>query len=100
MLSSAKITGIVLGTGATISVECGGIPKAVRLLNISGLATLEWNENMSNGWGLKTVTDGTISLITSLGVTPGAVNTLRGFYIGADTDVNVDGEQIIYEAWW
>lgn len=110
--------GTVEGTGSAINVTLGGTPCYVKLMNIDGLATLEWTDDLTDGYGLKTVTDGTISLITSGGIDPlgddegltvaasdttsdGDTTTLtqvRGFQIGADTDINVSGETINYIA--
>ncbi|MDX1390316.1 MAG: hypothetical protein R3344_14090, partial [Acidobacteriota bacterium] len=66
----------------------------VRLLNVDGLVKLEWNNTMPDAAGLKQVTAGTLSYITSDGVTP----LSNGFTIGADTDVNVSGEVVHWEA--
>ncbi|MAF44180.1 MAG: hypothetical protein Unbinned7913contig1002_39 [Prokaryotic dsDNA virus sp.] len=96
------VTGTVEGTGATITIQLGFTPKAVQLFNIDGLCTLFWSENMTDAYGLKAITAGTISKITSLGITPytGSENTNNaGFQIGADTDVNVSGETIEYIAY-
>lgn len=110
--------GTVEGTGAAISITLRSVPNYVRLMNVDGLVTLDWTDDMPDAYGLKTVTDGTISYITSDGVTPlgddegltvaasdttvdGNTTTLtgvRGFTIGADTDVNVNGETIMYIA--
>jgi hypothetical protein len=110
--------GTVEGTGSAINVTLGAVPCYVRLMNIDGLATLEWTEDLADGYGLKEVTNGTKSLITSGGIDPlgddegltvsasdttsdGDETTLtqvRGFQIGTDTDINVSGETINYVA--
>jgi len=95
--------GTVEGTGATIIVQLGFTPQWVRILNIDGQAMLEWTKDMPDGYGVKTITDGTISKITSLGITPygGTVaGNAKGFLIGADTDINVTStaETMIYIA--
>lgn len=87
--------GSVSGTGSAINVDTVGFqPKYVKILNIGGLATLEWTADMANASGLKEVTAGTKSAITSNGITP----RTKGFQIGADTDINVSGEQIRWVA--
>lgn len=86
--------GNVEGTGAALAVSLGFEPKIVRLLNIDGLATLEWVAGMGNATGLKQVTAGTLSFIAVNGITPNS----SGFTIGADTDINVTAETIFYEA--
>lgn len=92
--------GTVEGTGAAINVSVGFTPAHVMILNEDGLARLEWHTTMTDGHGIKTVTAGTISKITSLGITPYAGTTAlsEGFTIGADTDINVDGETLHYFA--
>ncbi|KKN42114.1 hypothetical protein LCGC14_0716460 [marine sediment metagenome] len=89
---SALRYGAVIGTGADIDVrgEVGFRPRWVRILNIAGLAIGEWVDGMADAEVLKTITAGTISNPTTLGITPLA----DGFRIGADTDLNVDGELI------
>jgi len=91
------MVGGVYGTGSTINVDTVGFrPKLVRVTNVnaSGLVRLEWFRGMADAHGVKTAIDGTISVLTSLGITPRA----NGFSIGADTDVNVSGELCYYEA--
>jgi hypothetical protein len=97
---SDKITHIqtVEGTGAAISITCGFKPSLVKIINIDGKASLEHTSSMADASGYKVLTGiddtaDTVSLhsfITSGGVTL----TTMGFTIGADTDVNVNGETI------
>lgn len=99
--------GTVTGTGAAISVNCGFIPRKVKLMNITGKCVLEWNDQMGDGYGYKIptgidATADTVSLhsyITTGGITKGTRTTLLGFIIGTDADINVNAERIIYEAW-
>lgn len=92
VLNSA--TGSVEGTGAAIDIVCGFRPGHVKLVNRGGLVLAEWFAPMPNASAAKTVTNGTTSFITSNGITPAAT----GFRIGADTDINVDGELIYWKA--
>jgi len=83
------------GTGADLDVKTVGFrPKHVTLLNVTGLVRAEWNESMADDTAVKTVTDGTISVISSNGITPLA----NGFSVGADTDINVSAEVVHFEA--
>lgn len=85
--------GAVRGTGAAINVDqCGFRPTYVKLFNTSGTVTLEWTASMASAAGFKSLNHDTAqhAVLTSLGVTPYAT----GFTIGADTDVNVSGEDI------
>lgn len=101
-------TGTVEGTGSALTVIIGFEPSWVRVLNIDGLATLEWTDSMADAEGLKEVTAGTKSFITSDGITPTTVTVAApgpdmpghnaGFIIGADADVNVAAETIHWVA--
>lgn len=89
------MTGSFVGTGANIDIDSVGFkPRSVKIVNRTGLARLYWNEAMPDASGDKTITDGTQSFITTLGVTPRA----SGFRVGADTDVNVASELCYWEA--
>lgn len=91
------------GTGASIDIELGWIPDVVIVQNheAADFGRLEWYEGMSNDHAIKTLTS-TKSKITTLGITPlgaAAGATMRGFRIGADTDVNVSGEALTWIAY-
>lgn len=87
-------TGSVNGTAAIIKVTLDFQPRVVRLLNVGGLASAEWVEDMADDSMVKTITAGTMTLETSDGITP----TASGFDIGADADVNAAGELIHWVA--
>ncbi len=93
--------GTVEGTGATIIIQCGFTPQWVKLINIDGDCFLEWTDDMDDASGMKTIAAGTTAQVTTLGVTPYAgtvgANSL-GFQIGADTDVNVSAETLMWVA--
>lgn len=103
-LGARVATGKVTGTGSVIEIELDFNVGKVELFNVDGLATLVWTKSMLPGYGLKQITAGTISLITSNGVTPvkkqvfGDSGDPRGFKIGADTDINVSAEVIHWVA--
>jgi|GEM_PF-2815972 len=99
-MDAKRVTGVTTGTGAQISISCGGIPKGVKLFNTTSGDQLEWNESMAAGAGFKRIAAGTGSYVTTGGITVGTVNTIRGFYIGTDSDINASAEPIVYEAWW
>jgi len=91
------VTGSFYGTGADKNIDTVGFrPKLVRVVNVEsgGLCRAEWFKGMADDSAVKTAADGTISVITSNGITPRA----NGFAFGADTDLNVDGEQCFFEA--
>lgn len=96
------VTGSVAGTGAAINVSLGFVPQYVRAINAgAGLAEYEWFNGMTNGHALKRVTAGTLSAITSNGITPydgTAGGDSAGFTIGADANVNISGQTIHYIA--
>lgn len=94
--------GTVEGTGAALNIQCGFTPAHVRVLNVDGLATMEWTSDFADGTALKTVTAGTMSLAGSNGITPYAGTAggdSAGFTIGADADVNVSAETINWVAY-
>ena len=102
MFKGHVATGTVEGTGSAINIQCGFTPAHVRVLNVDGLATLEYTKDMADGAGLKEVTAGTKSLIGSNGITPYAGTNggdSAGFTIGADADVNVSAETIYWVAY-
>ena len=93
------MTGAFYGTGAELTVEVGFKPKYVRLLNVSGNAQAEHVKGMADAEAQKVVDSGAgatdISTITSNGITLED----SGFKLGADTDLNVDGELVRWLAW-
>lgn len=102
-IGPGSIFGSKEGTGATINVSIGFIPEKVILKNIddtSDFPELEWVTGMDAGFGTKRV-GSTFSRLTTLGVSEYAgspASASAGFTIGADTDINVDGETILWEA--
>ena len=93
-LSRDSAVGIIDGTGADISIVCGFKPLHVRILNVDGNAIGEWSALMPDAYIHKIVDSGAgttdISYAATLGITP----LFNGFTIGADTDLNVSGEEI------
>ncbi len=99
-------TGTIAGTGAIIQIALEFSPRAVSLKNVTGLATLDWSDSMADDSGVKAITAGTISFVTTGGITPkekferdDTSPDLHGFEIGADADVNVSAEVIHWVAW-
>lgn len=85
----------IRGTGADLEVQKIGFrPSYVRIVNVTDPVTLEHFEGMGDASGFKHI-DATQSFITTLGITL----TEDGFTLGADTDVNVDGEALWIVAW-
>ena len=85
------------GTAAIKDIRTVGFrPKYVRVINVSAdTAAGEWFEGFADDSVFKAITDGTMSLATSDGITPLA----DGFRLGADTDLNVAGEQVYWVAY-
>jgi hypothetical protein len=97
MSSGVQLTknGMVTGTGASLDVTSVGFrPRRVEIMNVEGLCLAKWQDSMPDASAVKQITDGTMTYITSLGITPLA----GGFRIGADTDLNVSGEDIHWMA--
>lgn len=96
--TSRMMTGAVKGTGASLDVKVVGFrPRRVELVNVAagGLVTGKWQKEMADASMVKQAAAGTTTLITTLGITP----LSQGFTVGADTDMNVSGEQINWTAW-
>ncbi len=91
-----QVNGAVFGaTAANVDVTTVGFrPRRVELFNETGLAIATWLDTMADGEMLKTVTAGTISKVTTTGITPLA----NGFRIGQDADINVIAEKIHWVA--
>lgn len=93
--SSAPVTGAFVGTGADLSVtKVGFKPTYVRLVNIDDPVAMEHMSGMADDTAFKHI-DATQSFATSDAITL----TDDGFDLGADTDMNVDGETIHYVCW-
>lgn len=87
------------GTGANIDIELGFLPTSVKVVNLESatLEQLEWYEGMAAASAIKTVSPtGARTKITTLGISS-LSDTFLGFRIGADADVNVAGETLIWE---
>jgi hypothetical protein len=100
MASGAKspAVGSFLGTGAALNIRTVGFrPRLVRVVNVEsgGKVRLEWFKDMADAAAVKTAAAGTITVLTTNGITP----LSDGFTLGADTDVNVDGELCHFEAY-
>ena len=90
------VVGSFKGTGSALNVRSVGFrPKAVHVMNVGGLCQAWWTEKMADAAAVKQVTDGTISALTSNGITP----LSNGFTLGADADLNVSGELCQYIAY-
>ena len=91
--------GSFIGTGAQLDVTSVGFrPRRVRLLNVTGICTGEWQDSMADAAMFKVVDSGTnltdLTFVTTNGITP----LSTGFRLGADTDLNVAAEVVHWEA--
>lgn len=90
-----QVTGSFKGTGAALDITSVGFrPKTVDLYNVAGTTIGHWTDMMADGEMLKQITAGTMSKVTTNGVTPLA----NGFRVGADADMNVSGELVHWVA--
>lgn len=88
--------GAFVGTGAAINIRTVGFrPNIVELFNEDGLCTGTWLKSMADDSMIKRVTAGTMTVVTSDGVTP----LSNGFTLGADSDMNVSGEKVFWVAY-
>lgn len=89
------VTGQLIGTGSALNVRTVTFrPSKVELYNEDGVAKAVWTNTMADAAMMKQVTAGTISVVTSGGITP----LSDGFTLGADTDMNVSGEKVHWVA--
>lgn len=92
-----------VATNALMEVRVLGFkPKKVTVTNLSNSVQAEWNESLGDGYALKRIADGTLSVVTSAGITPlaGTSTLPPGFSLGALADVNdTTTENLLIEAW-
>jgi glutamate 5-kinase len=91
------VHGSVAGTGATITITAGFKPRYVKVFNRNATptGTLEHIEGMADASAfLTTASSGVITLDTTAAITL----TSRGFTIGNDGVVNVNGDTLFYIA--
>lgn len=82
-------------TAAAFKITTGFQPRYVKVMNQdAGNEIMEWYEGMTAAYGMKTLTTGTASMVTSNGITVAA----DGFTVGLDTDINVTDEQLSWIA--
>ena len=91
-------TGSVEGTGAAITISVGFVPTRVELFNIDGDCFGQWIDPMPAASVVKTVTSGAGTTDISYATSNGVTTTADGFTIGADSDLNVSAETIIWVA--
>lgn len=106
-------SGAVEGTGAAINIELGWVPDYVEVMNIDDagnlFAILKWTSDMPDGHAMKflSIADNgstgrdSHDKITTNGISAYAGTeggNRAGFTIGADTDVNVAAETIVWTA--
>ncbi len=87
----------VRGNGATLTVAgelIGFRPTYLKLVNETTAAEAEWFDGMEDAKMFKRVTGGTGSVVTSGGITVPAGAGGNGFALGADGDLNNDGDLI------
>ena len=83
------------GTVAAFNITCGFQPMYVKVANLASTGSqVEWYQGMAAAEGVKRVTAGDFTLITTLGIT----QLSYGFTVGLDLDLNVTSEQISWLA--
>jgi hypothetical protein len=88
------VCGSFIGTNANKDILTPGFrPTKVVLFNRTTPGRLEWDDAMPDAGAVKTVSAGTITFITSGGITPLA----GGFRVGNDA-VHSNGGQMYFEA--
>jgi hypothetical protein len=88
-------SGSAVGTGANLDVKSVGFrPRKVQLWNVASGDRMTWVESMPSGYGFKEVAAGAGSYVTTGGISP----LVDGFRLGTDSDMNVNGESLIWHA--
>ena len=83
------------GTAAAFKITTGFKPRYVKVVNLAATGSqVEWFEGMAAASGMKRVTAGDMTVITTLGITVAK----DGFTVGLDTDLNVTSEQLSWIA--
>jgi len=83
------------GTVAAFDITTGFKPLYVKVVNLAATGSqVEWFHGMAADSGMKRVTAGDMTLITTLGIT----QLSNGFTVGLDTDLNVTSEQLSWLA--
>lgn len=99
-MTATTKTGSYAGTGAAINIELGFQPDYLIIWNeTDGDAKWEWFKGMANASALQTAAAGTLSKITSNGVTPYAgaqASKPVGFTVG--TALSENGKTFRYTA--
>lgn len=104
--------GSTTATGAAINISLGWSPKYVIVSNpaTTSPASLEWSTGMASASALRSVASGTagagtagvpiVTRVTVSGISlySGGTTTPKGFTIGADTSVNINGNTLYYRA--
>jgi hypothetical protein len=87
--------GAAVGTGANLDVRSVGFrPREVKIVNADSDDELYWTDTMADGTAYKRLKAGGGAMIATGGITP----LSDGFRLGADTDINVDGETFHFMA--
>lgn len=109
----SMLTGSTSATGAAINVSTGWSPRYVVVTNpaTTSPVRVEWNSAMASASCLKSVASATsgngtagVPLVTRATVScispyAGTTSAGKGFTIGADTNLNINGDVLYYEAW-
>ena len=90
------MTGTIVGTGSAINIRTVGFrPVLVEVYNVTDLCFGKWTKTMADAAAVKVVTAGTVSFVTSDGITP----LSNGFTFGADSDLNAAAETVHWIAY-
>lgn len=109
--SGTLATGTATATAATINVSIGWTPRSVLITNVTGtnLTQAYWMTGMAAASCFKLVSASTNTYVPSAMVVSlptvscistyaGSTTAGKGFTLGADTDVNVSGDTLRWEA--
>ena len=96
--STNHATGVVLGTGALITLigdKVGFRPSAVKVLNLTDGSVHFWQDTMADDSVLECKNGAAFALKTSNGIIP----LSAGFSIGTQTNLNTAADVLHFECW-
>ena len=99
-------TGSLTSAGTSVNVSIGWTPRYVIVSKVTNtLATGEWQTGMAAASCLKTLDSDTAGSIITLPTVScistyaGSTSAAPGFTLGADTNLNVNGDTVRWRAW-
>ncbi len=99
--SNDRVVGTVAGTGASLNVPVGFVPRKVEVYNETKSTCVVWVKGMTSGKGFLHTGAAYMSVLASAGISEydGSSSYAPGFTIGADGSVNISADTLVYVAY-